>query len=86
MRDAALLSFVGTGQMEDVALYNLGISFFMLDTVRGEVASRLPAGGDAQRNFLSTSAPWQEDLSALPENQRDVFKYPTRINCECLRP
>lgn len=128
MRDAALLSFVRTGQMDDVALYNLGISFFMLDAVRTEVGRRSPPGGHAQnvhdyldaefylqdelnlptkhtrpehvnvgfisaavareignavkakayqnngekvRDFLSTWAPWQEYIAALPKNRAD---------------
>ena len=75
MRDAALLSFVRTGQMEDVALYNLGISFFMLDAVRGEVASRLPPGGDAQsvHAYLDAEFYLQDELNLPTRHSRPEY-------------
>jgi len=78
MRDAALLSFVKSGQIDDVTLYNVGISFFRLHAVRAEVGKRSPIGGHAQNvhDYLDAEYFLQEELN-LP-TQHSVPDHPNQ--------
>ena len=74
MEDAALLSNFSAGRIDEITLFNYGISFFMRDTVREKVKQLIDEqldGGEAQQgshDYLNANFYLQDELH-LPTRQ-----------------
>ena len=69
--------------MDAVALYNLGISFFMKDAVHAEVGKRSPPGGHSQNvhDYLDAEFLLQDELNLPTKHAR-----PDHVNIGFVNP
>jgi hypothetical protein len=87
MRDAALISHLKNGNIDDVQLYNIGLSYFKLNAVRSAVGRRSPPGGHAQNvhDYVDAEFGLQETLGLPTRHPRPVYGRQGFITAEVLQ-
>lgn len=87
MQDAAMISHLNRGRIDDVDLYNIGISYFKLNAVRAAVGRRSPEGGHAQNvhDYLDAEFGLQETLGLPTSHPHPTFGHQGFINEVVLR-
>ena len=87
MRDAALISHLRSGRIDDVELYNIGVSFFKLDAVRAAVGRRSPEGGHAQNvhDYLDAEYGLQDSLGLPTRHPHPTYGHQGFISDAVLR-
>lgn len=82
MQDAALLSTLARGDVDDITLYNCGISFFKLDAVRTAVGKRCGLGTQDQNvhSYLDAEYYLQDELGLPTRHDAPVYPDQCLIN------
>jgi hypothetical protein len=82
MQDAALLSTLARGNVDDITLYNCGIAFFKLDAVRTAVGKRCGIGTQNQNvhSYLDAEYYLQDELGLPTKHDTPVYPDQCLIN------